>query len=107
MKVTREQIIDRVVDLQYERSDFGFNRGTFRVRGDSIDIYPAYLDEGLRIEIDGGEIKKIMTINTITGSSVVSHKSYALYPAKHFMTHPADYEYVFKEIRKDLGYRIK
>ena len=107
MKVTREQIIDRVVDLQYERSDFGFNRGTFRVRGDSIDIYPAYLDEGLRIEIDGGEIKKIMTINTITGSSVISHKSYVLYPAKHFMTNPRNYKPIFKQIMIDLNLRTK
>jgi len=107
MKVTREQIIDRVVDLQYERSDFGFNRGTFRVRGDSIDIYPAYLDEGLRIEIGGGEIKKIMTINTITGSSVISHKSYVLYPAKHFMTNPRNYKPIFKQIMIDLNLRTK
>jgi len=45
MKTTRNQVIERIVDLQYERSDFGFNRGTFRVRGDTVDVYPAYLDE--------------------------------------------------------------
>ena len=59
MKITREQIIDRIIDLQYERSDFGFNRGTFRVRGDAIDIYPAYLDEGIYIETDDKFIKKV------------------------------------------------
>src|SRR3970040_3124873 len=51
MKIDREQIIDRLIDLQYERSEFGFHRGTFRIRGDTVDIYPAYIDEGIRREI--------------------------------------------------------
>src|SRR3990167_5358800 len=67
MKISREQIIDRIIDLQYERSDFGFNRSTFRVRGDSIDIYPAYLDEAIHIEVDENSIKKVDVINPITG----------------------------------------
>lgn len=107
MKVTREQIIARLVDLQYARSDFGFNRGTFRVRGDVIDIYPAYLDEGLRVVVENGEIRKIAMINPISGSQISSLKSQILYPAKHFVTNPASYESVFAEIRRDLAIRIK
>src|SRR4030043_828768 len=70
MKITREQIMDRLVDLQYERSEFGFNRGTFRVRGDALDIYPAYIDEGMRIELKGEKISKVDYINTVTGEKV-------------------------------------
>src|SRR3989337_2052863 len=57
VKIGRDQIIDRVVDLQYERSDFGFNRGTFRVMGDTIDIYPAYQDEAVRLLLGDDDIK--------------------------------------------------
>ena len=112
MKVGREQIIDRIVDLQYERSDFGFNRGTFRVRGNSIDIYPAYLDEGIHIEFDEGKIQKIEMINPVTGS-VTKNKNefnpttFVLYPAKHFMTNPDSYSEVFAKIMFDLDKRVR
>src|SRR3990167_8932483 len=90
MKISRDQIIDRIVDLQYERSDFGFNRGTFRVRGDSIDIFPAYQDEGIHIEVEGDKIKKVEMINPVTGNksdkkNEFDPTSFILYPAKHFM----------------------
>ena len=111
MKITREQIIDRIIDLQYERSDFGFNRGTFRVRGDAIDIYPAYLDEGIHIETDDKFIKKVELINPVTGSLIIHHQSpstsFILYPAKHFMTNPESYKEVFEKIKEDLNIRVK
>src|SRR3990167_4437738 len=66
MSLDRKQIIDRLIDLQYDRGDFGFHRGTFRVRGDTIDIYPAYQDEGVRIELISGKIKNVSLINTLT-----------------------------------------
>jgi excinuclease ABC subunit B len=110
MKANREQIIDRVVDLQYERSDFGFNRGTFRVRGDSIDIYPAYMDEALHLELDEKGIKKVERINPVTGSKIVNCKlkieNFVLYPAKHFMTNPQTYKSAFEQIRSDLEVRV-
>lgn len=111
MKITREQIIDRVVDLQYERSEFGFNRGTFRVRGDSIDIYPAYMDNGYHIEMFEGKISKVELINPITGDKSESKdgynpSSFVLYPAKHFMTNPNMYKDVFEKIREDLDIRV-
>lgn len=112
MKITREQIIDRVVDLQYERSDFGFNRGTFRVRGDSIDIYPAYLDDGIHIELGENTIRKVEMINPVSGNKSDKKDQYdptsiVLYPAKHFMTNPDTYKDVFEQIKSDLNVRVK
>jgi len=108
MKINREQVIDRIVDLQYERSEFGFNRGTFRVRGDTIDIYPAYLDVGVRIEVEGNFIKSVLTINPVTGDTTkIDKSSFTLYPAKHFMTNPDTYKDVFDVIRHDLDLQVK
>ncbi len=112
MKINREQVIDRIIDLQYERSEFGFNRSTFRVRGDTIDIYPAYQDEAVRIVIENGVIKKVEQINPITGSIVpnsnfqLPDSSFTLYPAKHFMTNPDTYKETFERIRSDLSDRV-
>ncbi len=112
MKVTREQIIDRIVDLQYERSEFGFDRGTFRVRGNSVDVYPAYLDQGVHIEFAENVIAKIEMINTVSGEKMSTKDGYdptsfVLYPAKHFMTDPENYDEVFKNIMNDLNFRVK
>ena len=112
MKISREQIIDRIVDLQYERSDFGFNRGTFRVRGDSIDIYPAYMDEGIHVEVSENSITKVELINPTTGNksekkNEFNPTSFVLYPAKHFMTNPETYKDVFEHIKSDLNDRVK
>ena len=110
LKAQREQIIDRFIDLQYERSEFGFNRGTFRVRGDTLDIYPAYQDEAIRIEIASGVIKKVTVINPITGLKVknnqISTKAHVLYPAKHFMTDPVKNKSIFGQIDSDLTKRV-
>jgi excinuclease ABC subunit B len=112
MKITREQVIDRIVDLQYERSEFGFNRGTFRVRGDAIDVYPAYMDQGIHIELSDGKISKIELINPVTGNKEEKKDefdptNYVLYPAKHFMTNPDTYKDVFVNIREDLNTQVK
>lgn len=112
MKIGRQQVIDRIVDLQYERSDFGFDRGTFRVRGDSIDIYPAYLDQGVHVELGPEVIKEVSFINPVSGEKEASKEGYnpssfVLYPAKHFMTNPSTYGDVFDRIRSDLDKRVK
>ena len=106
MKVDREQVIDRIIDLQYERSEFGFNRSTFRVRGDTIDVYPAYQDEAVRIIIENGVIKKVENINPITGSAVSTTGNFTLYPAKHFMTNPDTYKDTFEVIKEDLARQV-
>jgi excinuclease ABC subunit B len=112
MKIGREQIIDRIVDLQYERSDFGFNRGTFRVRGNAVDVYPAYLDEGVHIEFGEEVIEKVELINPITGNKSENKQgfdpsNFVLYPAKHFMTDPAAHSDAFDAIKFDLDKRVK
>lgn len=112
MKIKRQQIIDRIVDLQYERSEFGFDRGTFRVRGDAIDIYPAYMDDAMHIEFDEGKITKIELINPLTGKKSEPKNGYtptnfALYPAKHFMTDPESYDDAFNAMMTDLDIRVK
>lgn len=111
MKIKREQVIDRIVDLQYDRSEFGFDRGTFRVRGDSIDIYPAYMDDAVRIEFDDEKITSVSSINPLTGEMIDNRQSntgnFVLYPAKHFMTDPANYDSVFQKIMEDLDKQVK
>lgn len=111
MKIKRQQIIDRIVDLQYERSEFGFDRGTFRVRGDSIDIYPAYMDDAVRIEFDEEKIKSVIAINSLTGKLTdnrqLTNGNFVLYPAKHFMTDPESYDEAFKAMMKDLDVRVR
>ncbi len=111
MKVDRKQVLDRLLDLQYERNDFGFHRGTFRVRGDAIDIFPAYQDEAVRIELHGERVKKVSFINPLTGESAGGKQqdisSFVLFPAKHFITDPARHKDVFEQIRSDLNQQVK
>lgn len=107
MKVDRNQIIDRLLDLQYERSEFGFNRGTFRIRGETIDVYPAYEDIGVRIEVSDSQIKSVKTIHPVTGSTIAVHTlPFTLFPAKHFITDPKTHESAFDAIKKDLDKRV-
>jgi len=110
VKINRKQIIDRLIDLQYERGDFGFHRGTFRVRGNTIDIYPAYQDEGVRIETNEDMITSVNMIDPVSGSLVNGQrsnvKSFTLYPAKHYITDTSKNKNVFKEIKSDLKKQV-
>lgn len=110
IKISRNQIVERLISLQYERGDFGFHRGTFRVRGDTIDIYPAYQDEGVRIELGADKIQKVSFIDPVSGSltdsnSTSSH-SFVLYPAKHYIMDPSDKKEVFEKIKDDLAKHV-
>ncbi len=110
-KIPRTRIIERLIDLQYTRGDFGFHRGTFRVRGDSIDIYPAYQDIGFRLELTENNIRKIELFDPITGKKVENENNpsgnFVLYPAKHYIADPKKHKNVFSEIRKDLDKQVK
>lgn len=107
MKVNRDQIMDRLLDLQYERSEFGFHRGTFRVRGEVIDVYPAYTDEAVRIELDENSIKSVKIINSVSGEIVNELKTpFTLFPAKHFITDPKTHESAFTNIKRDLDLQV-
>lgn len=107
MPLKREQAIKRLIDLQYERAEFGFHRGTFRVRGDIIDVHPAYLDDAIRVSI-GDKVEKVQMIESVSGKVLEEEMDrFVLYPAKHYITDPSENEDVFKKIRKDLVARVK
>ena len=100
--LNREKIIDKLVALQYQRGDFGFHRGTFRVMGDNIDIYPAYDEIGVRVTTLDGKVASLVTINPLTGKKTKQHKSFFVYPAKHFVTDSSNLD-AFKAIRRELA----
>lgn len=109
MEVSRESIIERLIDLQYDRGDFGFHRGTFRVRGDAIEVYPAYQDIGVTFELGMGKITNIFQFDPVTGASLDGGKSldaFILFPAKHFLTNPKDTASIILNIEKDLEERV-
>lgn len=106
MKVTRQSIFTRLVELQYERSNYGFHRSTFRVRGDTIDLFPAYADTALRIVMPGDKIARMEVLDPLTGNTVEVIDSTMIYPAKHYMTDPTNYNSVFELIRSDLARQV-
>ena len=106
MKVTRESIFDRLISLQYERSNYGFHRSTFRVRGDTIDIFPAYEDTAIRLVVTGSKLANISRLDPLTGKVVEELPATVIYPAKHYMTDPASHREVSTQIRADLEKQI-
>jgi excinuclease ABC subunit B len=105
-KITREQIFEGLVRLQYERSDYGYHRGSFRVRGEAIDIYPAYENTSIRVLLDGGSIISLDRRDPLTGKKIESMDKTFIYPAKHYMTDPQKYKEVFAQIRGDMEERV-
>ena len=107
MNIARESIVKRLVQLQYERSDFGFHRSTFRVRGDTIDLFPAYMDTSIRMVMDGALLKNLEEIDPLTGKTIQLLTGAVIYPAKHFMTDPRTYKSVFNQIQTDMETQVK
>lgn len=101
MKLDQRSVMVRLADLQYERNDYGFHRGSFRVRGESIDLLPAYSDVGLRIEIENDILKSLEEFDPLTGDVIEQKPATVIYPAKHYMTDPVTYKNVFAQIRAD------
>jgi len=106
-KLDQRQILERLIDIHYTRNDIDFHRGTFRVRGDVIEIFPAYEKHALRLELWGDEIEKIVVMNTVTGEIYEEKKRAAVYPAKHFVTTYPKLESAIKSIQKELDKRLK
>jgi excinuclease ABC subunit B len=107
MPVSRDVIFDRLIQLQYERSDFGFHRGTFRVRGEVIDIFPAYEDTSLRVVVTDQKVISITKLDPLTGNHLEELRGTVIYPAKHYMTDPQKHKEVFEVIKKDLEEQVK
>ena len=107
-EINQKDVIKRLVDLQYTRSDMSLERLHFRVRGDIIDIVGAHNDqEAYRIEFFGDEIDKLSIINTTTGKTVKTLKHLFLFPASHYVVEPEFLKTVTKEIKKDLEQEVK
>ncbi len=106
VKITRESILTRLRDLQYERGSYGFHRGTFRVRGDTIDLFPAYDDWGLRMVTGLDKLAKLVKFDPLTGKTVEELSGTMIYPAKHYMTDPRTYTEVFAKICEDLATQV-
>jgi len=85
-RIRREDVLRKLVEIQYERNDHEFGRGTFRVRGDIIEVYPSYEEEAVRIELFGDEVDQLATIDAITGRTLRRHDRMAIYPKSHFVT---------------------
>ncbi len=105
IKTTIKDLQLKLVDLQYGRNDYAFERGTFRLRGNSIDLLPSYSDLGIKIQTDDEKITDIYEFNPLTGEKTKNMEQTVIYPSKHYMTDPASYESVFGQIRKDLSLR--
>src|SRR5678815_4274657 len=105
-KIDRDEILRSLVRIQYNRNDVAFERATFRVRGDTVEIFPAYEEQGVRVEMWGNEIERISKINVLTGETIAILERAAIYPAKHFVTERPTLERAVKIIRAELAERL-
>jgi excinuclease ABC subunit B len=85
-RMGREQILRKLVEIQYERNDHEFARGAFRVRGDIVEVYPSYEDQAVRIELFGDEVDELVSFDPLTGKTLRRHDKVAIYPKSHFVT---------------------
>lgn len=106
MEVSREQFLSRMVDLQYSRNDVAFERGNFRVRGDTVEVWPAGREDGLRVEFFGEEIERITRFEPLTGNKLEAVESTMVFPAKQFVTTGDKMKRAILTIREELGTRI-
>jgi excinuclease ABC subunit B len=106
MQISRDQLLCRLVDLQYARNDVAFERGQFRVRGDVVELRPSWLEDGLRIEFFGEEIERISRFEPLTGERTETPQSVVIFPAKQFVTPQSKINNALLAIREELGERI-
>jgi excinuclease ABC subunit B len=105
-KIPRREILQALVRVQYVRNDLEFVRGTFRVRGDTVEIYPAYEEQAIRVELFGDDIERISRFNPLTGETIIRQQRAAIYPAKHFVTSRQTIERAVSLIRVELDERL-
>src|SRR5918995_890154 len=105
MKMTRDALLQKLVELQYERSDIEFDRGSFRVRGDTVEIYPSYQEQAYRVELWGDEIDSISTIDPLLGEVLHKHTSrLPIYPKSHYVMSKPTIKRAIKTIREELDW---
>jgi excinuclease ABC subunit B len=105
-KIARDDLLRLLVGIQYQRNDVAFDRGTFRVRGDTVEIFPAYEEQAVRVEFWGDEVERITKIDPITGDLIAALKRAAVYPAKHFITNRPSLDRAAKAIKEELADRL-
>lgn len=105
-EVDRDQLLRRFVDIQYTRNDLAFSRGTFRVRGDTIEIFPVYEELAVRIEMFGDEIEALSTLHPLTGEIISDDQQLYIFPATHYVAGPERLERAANDIEKELGERL-
>ena len=105
--IERDLVIKKLLHIQYQRNDLDFSRGNFRVRGDSIELMPAYHEDGLRIEFFGDEIESLCRFHPLTGKVISKMETMVIYPAKHFITSGPKVEDAIKNIKAEGGLQIQ
>jgi len=103
----RDNLLRHLVDIQYTRNDIDFRRGTFRVRGDTVDVFPAYQDTAIRIEFWGDEIDRLVEFDPLTGEVLRLHEAVEIYPAKHFVTPEEKLRRAIASIEQELHQRLE
>ena len=107
MEIERNKLLHRLVDIQYERNDIDFKRGTFRVRGDVVEIFPVSRDEHcIRVEFFGDEIDRIREVDALTGEIIGERDHVAIFPASHFVTREEKMRVAIENIEKELEERL-
>lgn len=103
----RDKLLRQLIDLQFERKDMDFQRGTFRVRGDTLDIIPANAETAIRVEFWGDEIERIVELDPLTGEVLLKHTAVEIYPAKHFVTTKEKLQQAIIAIQDELNERVR
>src|SRR5688572_20897403 len=104
-RIGREQVLRKLVEIQYERNDHDFGRGTFRVRGDIIEVIPSYEEQGLRIELFGDEVDELASFDPLTGKTLRRHDKIAVYPKSHFVAPRERTKKAVETIKEELTWR--
>ncbi len=102
----RDKLITSLIDIQYDRNDYELKRGTFRVRGDALDIFPPYSDNPLRVEFFGDEIEQIAEVDKVTGEVITEYEALPLWPASHYVAARPALEHAIDTIRDELQSRL-
>ncbi|MDD5079212.1 MAG: excinuclease ABC subunit UvrB [Candidatus Omnitrophica bacterium] len=105
--IPRDELIARLIAIQYERNDYEFIRGRIRIRGDVVEIFPAYKETAIRVELFGDTVEKISEFDPVSGNIIDPLEMTAIYPAKHFIAAPEKIERALKEIDIELNQRLK
>jgi excinuclease ABC subunit B len=103
-RIDRDQILRKLVEIQYERNDHEFGRGTFRVRGDIIEVHPSYEEQALRIGLFGDEVDELVTFDPLTGTTIRRHDKIAVYPKSHFVAPREKTRRAIESIREELAW---